>query len=78
MCGCWKVFCLLALLSLVASSDSLRILGLFPHPAISHFKFFHPIMRCFKILTRKPDKNSASLGVVYKPKRIQKLVFTFI
>ncbi|EDV54742.1 UDP-glucuronosyltransferase 2B17 [Drosophila erecta] len=44
MCG-GKAFCLLALLSLVVSSDSLRILGLFPHPAISHFKFFHPIMR---------------------------------
>ncbi|XP_017069909.2 UDP-glycosyltransferase UGT5 [Drosophila eugracilis] len=38
-------FCLLALLSLSFSCDSLRILGLFPHPAISHFKFFHPIMR---------------------------------
>ncbi|KAI8043735.1 hypothetical protein M5D96_005073 [Drosophila gunungcola] len=41
----WKGFCLLALLSLVVYSDSLRILGLFPHPAMSHFKFFHPIMR---------------------------------
>ncbi|XP_017001726.3 UDP-glycosyltransferase UGT5 isoform X1 [Drosophila takahashii] len=41
----WKGFCLLALLSLVVCGDSLRILGLFPHPAMSHFKFFHPIMR---------------------------------
>ncbi|KAH8412371.1 hypothetical protein KR009_001525 [Drosophila setifemur] len=35
----------LALLSLVVCGDSLRILGLFPYPAISHFKFFHPILR---------------------------------
>ncbi|XP_017052945.1 UDP-glycosyltransferase UGT5 [Drosophila ficusphila] len=41
----WKGFSLLALLSLVVSTGSLRILGIFPHPAMSHFKFFHPIMR---------------------------------
>lgn len=26
-------------------ADGLRILGLFPHPGVSHFHFFHPIMR---------------------------------
>ncbi|KAH8237916.1 hypothetical protein KR032_007190 [Drosophila birchii] len=36
-------FLLLSLL--VVSSNSLNILGLFPHPAMSHFKFFQPIMR---------------------------------
>lgn len=29
---------------LITKSSSLRILGLFPHPGISHFNFFHPIM----------------------------------
>lgn len=24
---------------------SYRILGLFPHPGLSHFHFFHPVMR---------------------------------
>ncbi|XP_067632107.1 UDP-glycosyltransferase UGT5-like isoform X2 [Eurosta solidaginis] len=31
--------------SLVHAIYPLKILGLFPHPGISHFKFFHPIMR---------------------------------
>ncbi|XP_058056931.1 UDP-glucosyltransferase 2-like [Anopheles bellator] len=26
-------------------SDAYRVLGLFPHPGLSHFKVFHPIMR---------------------------------
>lgn len=26
-------------------SDSLNILGIFPHPAISHFKAFQPVLR---------------------------------
>lgn len=26
-------------------TNALRILGLFPHPAISHFRFFEPILR---------------------------------
>lgn len=41
----WK--CLL-LCSLIAGSSpvgALNILGLFIHPAISHFKFFQPLMR---------------------------------
>lgn len=32
------------LLTTAAVSSSLRILGLFPHHAVSHFHFFHPIM----------------------------------
>ncbi|XP_037048256.1 UDP-glycosyltransferase UGT5-like isoform X2 [Bradysia coprophila] len=30
--------------TVIPQSSSLRILGLFPHPGISHFNFFHPIM----------------------------------
>ncbi|XP_017029531.1 UDP-glycosyltransferase UGT5 [Drosophila kikkawai] len=37
------LFLLLTLL--VVSSHSLNILGMFPHPAMSHFKFFQPIVR---------------------------------
>lgn len=29
----------------VTSCSGYRILGLFPHPGVSHFHFFHPIMR---------------------------------
>ncbi|KAJ6648180.1 UDP-glycosyltransferase UGT5 [Pseudolycoriella hygida] len=29
---------------LFSKSTSIRVLGLFPHPGISHFNFFHPIM----------------------------------
>ncbi|XP_050079134.1 UDP-glucosyltransferase 2-like [Anopheles maculipalpis] len=38
----WKIFPLLIVL---ASGHGYRILGLFPHPGLSHFKVFHPIMR---------------------------------
>lgn len=27
------------------TTNSHRILGLFPHPGISHFQFFHPVMK---------------------------------
>lgn len=30
---------------LIGSLNGHRILGLFPHPGISHFQFFHPIMK---------------------------------
>lgn len=33
------------LLIVLASGHGYRILGLFPHPGLSHFKVFHPIMR---------------------------------
>lgn len=37
---------LLAVLLLTLTSvNGLRVLGLFPHPGLSHFHFFHPIMR---------------------------------
>lgn len=36
---------LLTLLQLICAINSHRILGLFPHPGLSHFHFFHPIMR---------------------------------
>lgn len=40
---------LLVVACLLAAGPSgiqpLRILGLFPHPGLSHFHFFHPIMR---------------------------------
>lgn len=29
----------------IQHSEPIRVLGLFPHPGISHFHFFHPIMR---------------------------------
>jgi glucuronosyltransferase len=33
------------LLLLIKSLSAHRILGIFPHPGLSHFHFFHPIMR---------------------------------
>ncbi|XP_049309941.1 UDP-glucosyltransferase 2-like [Bactrocera dorsalis] len=50
--------------TLVQASYPLKILGLFPHPAISHFHFFHPIMRGLAekghdvtVLSHFPDKS---------------------
>ncbi|XP_055375679.1 UDP-glycosyltransferase UGT5-like [Condylostylus longicornis] len=38
--------CLLLVIVFFSSlTNSYRILGIFPHPGISHFHFFHPIMR---------------------------------
>lgn len=52
-------------LSFLSSSKSLKILGLFPHPGISHFHFFHPILReladvghDLTIVSHFPDKNA--------------------
>lgn len=36
---------LAVLLLLCAVTHGYKILGLFPHPAISHFQFFQPILR---------------------------------
>lgn len=33
------------LLLACSSADGHRILGLFPHPGVSHFHFFHPVMK---------------------------------
>lgn len=57
------------LLFLVTSSSvySLRILGLFPHPGVSHFHFFHPVMRALAdaghdvtVVSHFPDSQSPS------------------
>nr|XP_040238054.2 UDP-glucosyltransferase 2-like [Anopheles coluzzii]XP_040238055.2 UDP-glucosyltransferase 2-like [Anopheles coluzzii] len=45
MFGPWKIKILLIVLAIGSSSHGYRILGLFPHPGLSHFKVFHPIMR---------------------------------
>lgn len=36
---------MVAFTSLPTPIQSYRVLGLFPHPGVSHFHFFHPIMR---------------------------------
>lgn len=36
---------LIVILQLIAATCAHRILGLFPHPGLSHFNFFQPIMR---------------------------------
>ncbi|XP_069964141.1 UDP-glycosyltransferase UGT5 isoform X1 [Bactrocera oleae] len=50
--------------TLVQASYPLKILGLFPHPGISHFHFFHPIMRGLAekghdvtVISHFPDKS---------------------
>lgn len=50
--------------TLVDTTESLRVLGLFPHPGVSHFHFFHPIMRGLAeaghdvtVVGHFPDKN---------------------
>lgn len=56
---------LLAFLAAVpTTTESLRILGLFPHPGHSHFHFFHPIMRALAqhghnvtVVSHFPDTN---------------------
>lgn len=53
------------MLMLAVSANSLKILGIFPHPGMSHFHFFHPIMRGLAdaghdvtVVSHFPDKNS--------------------
>ncbi|EDW76574.1 uncharacterized protein Dwil_GK14593 [Drosophila willistoni] len=41
----WNWLFMLLLLGFGSVVSPLKILGMFPHPAISHFQFFHPIMR---------------------------------
>ncbi|XP_011178887.3 UDP-glycosyltransferase UGT5 [Zeugodacus cucurbitae] len=50
--------------TLVQASYPLKILGLFPHPGVSHFHFFHPIMRGLAekghdvtVISHFPDKS---------------------
>lgn len=60
-----NIFMLILLITTSSSVQSLRILGLFPHPGLSHFHFFHPIMRALAdaghdvvVVSHFPDKNS--------------------
>lgn len=38
-------YILIVIVQLIAATCAHRILGLFPHPGLSHFHFFHPIMK---------------------------------
>ncbi|XP_049533781.1 UDP-glucosyltransferase 2-like isoform X1 [Anopheles darlingi] len=40
-----RILVLSLLVFIVPSDDAYRILGLFPHPGLSHFKVFYPVMR---------------------------------
>lgn len=47
------------------TNDGYRILGLFPHPALSHFKAFQPLLKGLAnagheviVVSHFPDKNS--------------------
>lgn len=47
VCEKWPiqfVISVLLITMVIPPSSHLRILGLFPHPGLSHFNFFHPIM----------------------------------
>lgn len=53
--------------TLVQASYPLKILGLFPHPGISHFHYFHPIMRGLAekghdvtVISHFPDKSPSA------------------
>ena len=39
------VFIIFCAISTTTPINGYRVLGLFPHPGVSHFHFFHPIMR---------------------------------
>lgn len=61
------ILCILLTTTVIPYSSSLRILGLFPHPGISHFNFFHPIMlglaeagHDVTVVSHFPDKNAPS------------------
>lgn len=58
---------ILVMTTVIPESTSLQILGLFPHPGVSHFHFFHPIMlglaeagHNVTVLSHFPDKNAPS------------------
>lgn len=63
-----RVFLLVLIVTLfVGCTNSLKILGLFQHPGVSHFHFFHPIMRGLAdaghdvtVVSHFPDKNAPS------------------
>ncbi len=39
------LFIILALSLAIEANESLTVLGLFPYPRFSHFKFYNPVMR---------------------------------
>lgn len=41
----FRIHVAVVLLFVCYTADGHRILGLFPHPGISHFHFFHPVMK---------------------------------
>lgn len=52
---------------IIGKCESLRVLGLFPHPGASHFHFFHPIMRTLAdsghdvtVVSQFPDSDAPS------------------
>lgn len=62
------VFSFVLILTLsVSCTNSLKVIGLFQHPGVSHFHFFHPIMRGLAdaghdvtVVSHFPDKNAPS------------------
>lgn len=67
-CGCFKmrfIYVLLLIAVRSQTSESHRILGLFPHPAISHFRAFQPLLRELAkrghevvVVSHFPEKNA--------------------
>lgn len=63
-----RILCSLLMLfavSFINSASALKILGIFPHPGVSHFHFFHPIMRDLAdaghdvtVISHFPDKTA--------------------
>ncbi|SPP79043.1 2-hydroxyacylsphingosine 1-beta-galactosyltransferase [Drosophila guanche] len=84
----WSSLLALALLCLtlahtgleVNAGAPLKVLGLFPHPGVSHFHFFHPIMRSLaeaghdvSVVSHFPDKNPVARYKDYPLTGIEKL-----
>lgn len=44
-CSTFRIQLAVVLLLSCCAANGHRILGLFPHPGISHFQFFHPVMK---------------------------------
>ena len=60
---------ILALSELLTLANGLRVLGIFPHPAVSHFNAFRPILKGLAdaghdvtVLSHFPDKRSEGLN----------------
>ncbi|XP_055326702.1 UDP-glucosyltransferase 2-like [Sitodiplosis mosellana] len=82
-----KVHYILMLMLAVSTNNvgnSLKILGLFPHPTMSHFNFFHPILRGLAdaghdvtVVSHFPDKN-APKNYIDMPLKTTKLLVNSI